>query len=426
MKPNVEFLNWIEKMESSGAAAMQASLADDFVLGSLSQAWKTGLAASHQLPRAFTEPLVLARGDAPDGSSLGVNYPSGLVSEIRNLWAAAAASVGWNELAKAVTDSSRPVFAPTPSQIVAERGGFRLRAVTRPGRGEPIVLIAPLVNRWYILDFSPEASLVAALAETGRPIYIIEPTTPNSDDERSVADLCAGPLLALLEHAVSRHDTEGVALIGYSTGGTLAAILAARYPSLVRRLATLCAPIQFERGGVMTQWFSPRYLDVEDVATSYGRIPAWLVHLPFWWLHPSTKTAKLTRLARSSDSAAFVDRFLALEVWNHDNIDMGRGVFRSWMGGLYQRDELVKGEMVVDGEAVQLANIRCPVVVISGAHDDVIPPAAAEALADECSSTWARKLCIETSHVGVLSSRRHLATQMTMFSEWMKVGASNV
>src|SRR5439155_21523376 len=123
-----------------------------------------------------------------------------------------------------------------------------------------------------------------------------------------------------------------------------------------------------------------------------------LVHLPFWWLRPTVKLQKLALLARSFERPGYLEHFLATELWNHDNVDLPRGAFRSWIGELYQRDALVHGELVVDGRAIDPRTIACPVLVISAASDSITPPACAEALADLCPATTLR---LDTGHIGV-------------------------
>jgi polyhydroxyalkanoate synthase len=384
-----------------------------------------------QLLPLFEPSALPARGDGPGG--LRGSYPMRLFEANREGWAAAleGAAIGeqWTSFGQRgrdlLTTASRlrgiepPRFASTPSTVVRELGGFRLNRIGDEGRGEPLVLIASLINRWYILDFLPGRSFLAALQALGRPLYLVEPLTPQDDDDRSLEELCSGPLRDLVDTVRAQHGVERVALAGYCLGGTLAAMLAGRYPERVARLATLCAPVRFRDGGLFRTWLDAHYLDVELALRGRRRIPAWLVHLPFWWLRPTIKLNKLVRLARMRGERDELERFLALEVWNHDNLDMARGVFRSWVGELYQRDALARGQLVVDGQPVRLDTLQVPVLAISAKHDAITPPASVEALAELCSSAPARHQRLEASHVSLFTSPKNIERVCDELNRWL-------
>jgi polyhydroxyalkanoate synthase len=319
-----------------------------------------------------------------------------------------------------------PRFAPTTYHTVLEIEGLRLRAVDHGEwrEGEPLLLVSSLINRWYVLDLLEGQSFVEMLGTLGRPVYVVEWRPPGGDaNDVSLDSLCAGPLRAAVEYVCRVHGVESASIVGYSMGGTLGAMFAARYPARVSRLATLCSPIRFAQGGLFTRWFSPRYLDVDQIASTYPLIPASIVHMPFWWLRPTIKAKKLAQLARGFDKSGYLEYFLATEVWNHDNVDLARGVFRGWAGDLYQRDALVAGQLAVDGEPVDLSRITCPVLAISGADDNIVPWEAAEALLELVSSSVRGALRAQgCHHVGVLTSRRVLAAERDALQAWLDAG----
>lgn len=437
-----DFFDVIDAAEDQIAAIFEQWMKDDAMLDRFSQMWRSGL----QSLGGFAGPALygpdlcataLERGGTAVPGGLGSDYPTGLFRALRSSWSGAIRMLALQQrfspfsgarpeeldaLAAAVDQATMPAFAPTPSRVVLERDGFRLRHVQPEIRtsGEPLVLLSPFVNRWYVLDFMPETSFVAMLSWLGRPVYLLETLPPSAGpDDRSMGDLCAGAVLEAIDHVRRVHDAAQVSLAGYCTGGTMAALFAARYPERVSRLATICAPIRFTAGGLFARWFSGRFMDVEFLSAASDVIPAWMVHLPFWWLRPTIKTWRLTRLCRSAKSPEQIEKFLANEIWTHDNMPMARGVFRSWVGELYQRDALVRGDMVVDGRAARLSEIRCPVLVVSGAYDAVVPPASAEALLDEVSSESRQRLHLPTTHTGVFVSSRMIEEQEKALRAWI-------
>lgn len=379
----------LDRSEAAIAAQLDDALANDAVLQAGAQLWRLGLAGIAALPPAMRNLMPPPLSREP------------LFEVLRTAWSMAARGFALHPLADTIARTPLPAFEPTPVRIAHVTADYQLRAIA--GSGEPILIVSSMINRWYVLDLQHDHSFLAMLRTLGRPIYVLDWLAAKPADDRSFGDICAGPIRSAVEHICTAHGVESLAIMGYSMGGTLATCFTARYPDRIARLATLCAPIRFDNAGAFSRWLSADLVDVNLVAAAWDRVPSQLVHMPFWYLHPTVKLRKLVQLARSFDKPGYLDHFLALETWNHDNVDVPRGVFRSWVSDLYQRNSLM----------AELDAIRCPTLVVSGASDTITPPASAEAL------PGARILRLDAGHVGVLTSRRALAAQAAAFSTWL-------
>jgi polyhydroxyalkanoate synthase len=96
------------------------------------------------------------------------------------------------------------------------------------------------------------------------------------------------------------------------------------------------------------------------------------------------------------------ESFEALEAWAGDNIPFPGAAYATYIGDLYQKNALVRGEHHVRGRRADLANIRCPVMTVVADRDSICPPAAATALNDHVSSTDKSVLTIAGGHVGAV------------------------
>ncbi|HEX5058890.1 MAG TPA: alpha/beta fold hydrolase [Kofleriaceae bacterium] len=392
-------VDFLDRSEEAMAAQLSDALANDTVLHMGAQLWRIGLAGIAALPPALRNlaPPPLAR--------------EALFEVLRAGWSVAARSFALYPLAQHIERTPLPAFEPTPARVVHVTSDYQLHAIE--GTGEPILIVSSMINHWYVLDLDDNHSFLAMLRTLGRPIYVLDWLAAKPADDRSFGEICAGPIRSAVDHICAAHDVDALSIMGYSMGGTLATCFAARFPERIARLATLCAPIRFDNAGAFSRWLSADLVDVNLVAAAWDRVPSQLVHMPFWYLHPTVKLRKLVQLARSFEKPGYLDHFLATETWNHDNVDVPRGVFRSWIGELYQRNALLAGEVVIGGRAASLDAIRCPKLVISGASDTITPPASAEAL------PGARILRLDAGHVGVLTSRRALAAQAAALSTWL-------
>jgi hypothetical protein len=192
------------------------------------QLWRMGIASVAALPSVLRNapPPPLPR-DA-------------LLALLRTAWSSSARTCGHWPLAHALDRAPAPAFEPTGAHVVHVTSDYQLRHVT--GEGEPILVVASLINRWYILDLDPEHSYLAMLRTLGRPIYVIDWLPAKPADDRTFTEYVAGPIRSAVEYICAAHGVSALTLMGYSMGGTLAACFAARFPAHVAHLATICAP----------------------------------------------------------------------------------------------------------------------------------------------------------------------------------------
>ena len=75
------------------------------------------------------------------------------------------------------------------------------------------------------------------------------------------------------------------------------------------------------------------------------------------------------------DDDRFIENYFAMEKWTNDNIPVAGETFREFVKKLYQRNELAKGEFMLDNQPVDLKQDHLP-----GAdpHGQRGPPGAAE------------------------------------------------
>ncbi len=94
--------------------------------------------------------------------------------------------------------------------------------------------------------------------------------------------------------------------------------------------------------------------------------------------------------------------WLAVSKWVDDAAPFPGETFRRWVRDFYQRDGLVKGQVELRGRRVDLSNIRCPVLNISGKWDYVVPPSQTEATTALAGSRDKESVSLDAGHVGML------------------------
>ncbi len=113
----------------------------------------------------------------------------------------------------------------------------------------------------------------------------------------------------------------------------------------------------------------------------------------------------------------FLDNFISLETWGNGNISFPGECFRRYIKDLYQDNQLVRGELVVEGRRVDLRQVRCPVLNVVALGDTIVPPGSASPLTgligSEDSHLWEE----QGSHIGAVVSSRAVASLWPRLAE---------
>lgn len=294
--------------------------------------------------------------------------------------------------------------APTPRDVVHREGTARLhrfrRADDRPAEaGLPILLIPSVINRWYVLDLRPGASVVEALVAAGFDVFCLDWGAPEDEDRYLEWDDLSRRIARCVRVVLRETGASQLGLLGFSIGGTLASIHAAQHPQQVAALVNLAGPIDFSLGGALADLTHPRWFDA-DAITASGNLSAAHMQSGFVALRPTSPLARVVALADQIFEPEAHDAFQALEQWLADSVAFPAAAYATYVKELYQQNALVAGRHRVLGAPVDLARIRCPVLVVGADRDYICPLPAARALLERTSSVSREVLEISGEHVG--------------------------
>ena len=310
----------------------------------------------------------------------------------------------------------RPPQWASPHEVVLETPLARLRDFSQRSRAPvvPTLVLPPQAGHdSCIVDYSPGQSQMGTIREAGlKRAWALDWIAANRDTRTaSIEDY-----LAVVERAVLAVGPP-VNLIGDCQGGWLAAIYAALRPEHINTLTVAGAPIDFHAGGgVIAEWVAflwglgemSFYRAV--VGAAGGVLPGRGMLAGFVGIKPENEVAKHLQLLATLHDRAAVERYREFEDWFKRTQDIP-GPFYLWIvQHLFRRNSLIRGELEIGGEPVDLGRIAVPLQLLAGENDHITPPGQVFALEATVSTPSAQILKDVTSggHLGLFMSRAAL------------------
>jgi polyhydroxyalkanoate synthase len=201
-----------------------------------------------------------------------------------------------------------------------------------------------------------------------------------------------------------------ISVLGYCLGATIAVVYAARYPDApIRNMILLTAPIDFSKQpeGSMAMWLQKGRLDVDKLVASTDNVPGELIRYWAKMLKPMENFVGVyVNLWKQAGDEVAIRGWQAINRWVEDVIPFAGEAFRQFVRDYVWENKLMKGELVIKGQRVDLSNIRAPLLNIVAKYDHLVSQAQAETIMDLVASEDKELRVIPATHVGIMISRR--------------------
>jgi len=285
----------------------------------------------------------------------------------------------------------------------------------------PIIIIYALVNTYKMLDLQPDRSYVKSMLENGFDVYLIDWGYPSHTDKYlTMDDYVNGYINNCVDTIRKRNRTDKVNIISICQGGTLSVIYTALHQNKVKNLVTQVTPVDFATNDALLFRWS-KDMDFDKIVEGYnGLIPGEFLNEGFAQLRPMMKIQKHQAMMHMLDSKEKLENFLRMEKWINDSPNQAGECFRQFMKDLYQKNLLIKNELVLGGKKVNLKNITCPVLNIYATEDHLVPPAASKPLCEHVGSKDTQTISFKGGHIGVFVGSRSQKELVPAVTDFLK------
>ena len=271
-------------------------------------------------------------------------------------------------------------LATTPGKVVKRTPLYELiqySPVTEQVFATPLVIFPPWINRFYILDLTPEKSFIKWATEQGLTVFVVSWKSADASLAATMWDnyIVDGQIDAI-DTIRELLDVEAVHAIGYCVAGTtLAATLAllqARGEAAKVASATFfTAQVDFTEAGDLNLFVDDNQMSlIKNLATEGfldGRYMAATFNLlrgrDLIWNYVTAN------YLMGQDYPPF-----DLLHWNGDVTNLPAAWHQSYLTDLYRDNRLVQaGSLSVAGVPIDLGTVQTPTYVQAGREDHIAP-----------------------------------------------------
>ncbi len=268
----------------------------------------------------------------------------------------------------------------TPGQVIFRNDIIELiqyDPMTPQIRKNPILVVPPCVNKFYIFDLNEKKSMVRYLLEQGQSVFMMSWRNPSREmGDRGWDDYVGDGIFEALRVTSEISKSDSVDMLGWCNGGTmLIAALAVLPDELKARVGTatfLSSLIDFADPGQIGVFIDPVQNDIYDQRLKAENIaPGRDIANAMAMLHvnESIWNFVVSNYLLGKSPAPFDVLF-----WNADTSNLPANWYRFFIEEMYMKNKLRDpGALTLCGRPVDTRNIDVPCYFLAADGDHIVP-----------------------------------------------------
>jgi polyhydroxyalkanoate synthase len=270
-------------------------------------------------------------------------------------------------------------LALTPGAVVARTPVFELiqyRPQTERVRERPLLLVPPMINKYYIADLAPGRSMLEHAIQQEQTTFAMSWRNPDQRHADWGLDTYAQAVLDALEAVEAITGTDATHVMGLCAGGIVLSTVIAHLAAIgeQERIAGLTLGVcvlDNRQMGTVSAFMDPATaaLATADSARR-GYLDGRSLAGVFAWLRPNDLVWNywVSNYLLGKDPPAF-----DILYWNNDTTNMPAALHRDFVGIALENSLIRPGEVTVLGTPIDLSRITVDAYLVAGIADHITP-----------------------------------------------------
>lgn len=270
-------------------------------------------------------------------------------------------------------------LATTPGKVVFQNELLQLiqyEPTTDKVREIPLLMVPPWINKYYVLDLTPQKSFIKYVVDQGFTVFVISWVNPGAElADVTFEDYMVEGLMTAADAVHRETGLEQCNVLGYCVGGTLLgttlAWLAARGEAPFNSVTFLTTQVDFSKAGDLLLFTEDEQLDnLEQVMNERGFLDG-------------SRMANVFNLMRPRDLIwpYVVNNYLLgrkpfpfdLLYWNQDSTRIAAACHAFYLREYYNENRLATGDMEIGGVKLDLSKVTVPIFTVATREDHIAP-----------------------------------------------------
>ena len=273
-------------------------------------------------------------------------------------------------------------LAVTPGKVIFQNDLIQLiqyAPATEEVYERPLLIVPPWINKYYILDLTPEKSFVKWAVDQGFTVFLVSWVNPDARlAQKTFEDYMHEGILAAVDAVMRQIGSKKINALGYCVGGTLLAstlaYTAAKGDDRIASVSFLAAQVDFSQAGDLLVFIDDTQLKaLEEMMAEQGYLDGSRMAAVFNMLRP-----------RDLIWPYVVNNYLLgkkpfpfdLLFWNADSTRLPAANHAFYLREFYHLNRLAKGEMQLGGAKLDLSRVKIPVYELFTKEDHIAPAAS--------------------------------------------------
>jgi polyhydroxyalkanoate synthase len=269
--------------------------------------------------------------------------------------------------------------AVTPGSVVLRTPMFELiqySAQTEQVRSVPLLIVPPVINKYYVIDMAPGRSLIEYLVSEGQQVFVLSWRNPDARHRSWGLDAYGQAILKAVDAVAQICDVDRAHLLGLCSGGIIASMVAAHMADTAGhgRLASLSLGVTVldqDRAGASAALIDESTARLAVAASSRrGYLDGRNLAEMFAWLRPNDLVWNywVNNYLQGRPPPPFDVLY-----WNADTTRMAAHLHRDFIDLGLSNALTRPGEASMLGSGVDLAKIDVDAYVVAGVADHISP-----------------------------------------------------